>query len=87
MVEQERISLGGRITDSTRMTHSMYSADRSTHLRVLIIALISSIVVAGLAIAVHFSHEATTTAVHEVQFDKLDDFTSLSLFLSDNCTL
>ena len=66
------------------MNHSMYSADRTTHLKVLIVALISAIVVADLAITAHFSHEATTTAVHETQLDKL---TSLSRFLSDNCAL
>jgi hypothetical protein len=34
------------------MNHSIYSADRSTHLKVVVVALVAGIVVAGLAISV-----------------------------------
>jgi len=33
------------------MNHSIYSADRSTHLKIVIVALVAGIVVAGLGIS------------------------------------
>jgi hypothetical protein len=33
------------------MNHSIYSADRSTHLKVVVVALVAGIVVAGLGIS------------------------------------
>ncbi len=33
------------------MNHSIYSADRSTHLKIVVVALVAGIVVAGLGIA------------------------------------
>ncbi len=33
------------------MNHSMYSADRTTHLKVVVVALVAAIAVAGLAIS------------------------------------
>ncbi len=35
------------------MNHSIYSADRSTHLKVVVVALVAGIVVAGLGILAH----------------------------------
>ena len=35
------------------MNHSIYSADRSTHLKIVVIALVAGIVVAGLGISAH----------------------------------
>jgi hypothetical protein len=37
------------------MNYSIYSADRATHLRIVVIALVASIGVAGLGIAAHLS--------------------------------
>ena len=34
------------------MNHSIYSADRSTHLKIVVVALVAGIVVAGLGISV-----------------------------------
>ena len=33
------------------MNHSIYSADRSTHLKIVVVALVAGIVVAGLGIS------------------------------------
>ena len=33
------------------MNHSIYSADRSTHLKIVVVALVAGIVVAGLSIS------------------------------------
>ncbi|HLJ00348.1 MAG TPA: hypothetical protein VKT76_11570 [Bradyrhizobium sp.] len=37
------------------MNHSIYSADRSTHLKVVVVALIAGIAVAGIGISVRTS--------------------------------
>ena len=59
------------------MNHSMHSADRATHLKVLVIALISAIVVASLAITTHFvSHASGTTVRHETVITETDRLTS-----------
>ena len=39
------------------MNHSIYSADRSTHLKVVVLALIAGIAVAGLSISAHTSSD------------------------------
>jgi hypothetical protein len=39
------------------MNHSIYSADRSTHLKVVIVALVAGIVVAGLGISARTSSD------------------------------
>jgi hypothetical protein len=39
------------------MNHSIYSADRSTHLKVVVVALVAGIVVAGLGISARTSSE------------------------------
>jgi len=37
------------------MNHSIYSADRATHLKIVVVALVAGIVVAGLGIAARVS--------------------------------
>jgi hypothetical protein len=37
------------------MNHSMYSADRGTHLRIVVVALACAVVVAAIGIFSHFS--------------------------------
>ena len=39
------------------MNHSIYSADRSTHLKIVVVALVAGIAVAGLGIAARSSFE------------------------------
>ena len=45
------------------MNHSIYSADRSTHLKIVVVALVAGIVVAGLGISARTgSDDYTQTA-------------------------
>ncbi|MGO4714683.1 hypothetical protein [Bradyrhizobium sp. 2TAF24] len=45
------------------MNHSIYSADRSTHLKIVVVALVAAIVVAGVGITAHIgADEGTQTA-------------------------
>jgi hypothetical protein len=39
----------------TNMNHSLYSADRMTHLKIVVVALVAAIGVAGLGISAHVS--------------------------------
>ena len=39
------------------MNHSIYSADRSTHLKIVVVALVAGIVVAGLGITARASSD------------------------------
>ena len=45
------------------MNHSIYSADRSTHLKIVVIALIAAIATAGLAIGSRIESPAATAGV------------------------
>ena len=45
------------------MNHSIYSADRTTHLKVVVVALVAGIVVAGLGIAARSNAEDYTQTV------------------------
>jgi hypothetical protein len=42
---------GGRRRQETSMNHSIYSADRSTHLKIVVVALVAGIAVAGFSIS------------------------------------
>ena len=44
------------------MNHSLHSADRSTHLKIVVVALVAGIVVAGLGISARTSSDYTQTA-------------------------
>jgi hypothetical protein len=44
------------------MNHSIHSADRSTHLKIVLIALVAGIAVAGLGISARTSADYTQTA-------------------------
>ena len=48
------------------MNHSIYSADRTTHLKVVIIALIAGILVAGFGILMHNSSDEGLTQTARV---------------------
>jgi hypothetical protein len=39
------------------MNHSIYSADRSTHLKIVVVALVAGIAVAGFGISAHTSSD------------------------------
>jgi hypothetical protein len=44
------------------MNHSIHSADRSTHLKIVVVALVAGIVVAGLGISARTNTDYTQTA-------------------------
>jgi hypothetical protein len=44
------------------MNHSLHSADRSTHLKIVVVALVAGIVVAGLGISARTNADYTQTA-------------------------
>jgi hypothetical protein len=44
------------------MNHSIHSADRSTHLKIVVVALIAGIAVAGFGIAARTNSDFTQTA-------------------------
>ena len=44
------------------MNHSIHSADRATHLKIVVVALVAGIAVAGFGIFAHTSSDYTQTA-------------------------
>jgi hypothetical protein len=42
-------------TAEAQMNHSFYSADRTTHLKIVVVALIGATIVAGIGIGAHFN--------------------------------
>jgi hypothetical protein len=44
------------------MNHSIHSADRATHLKIVVVALVAGIAVAGLAISTRNSSDSSQTA-------------------------
>jgi hypothetical protein len=48
------------------MNHSIYSADRSTHLKIVIVALVAGIAVAGFGISARTSSDDGTTQTAKV---------------------
>ena len=57
------------------MNHSIHSADRSTHLKIVVVALVAGIAVAAFGIAARTSSDYTQTA-HVVKAGKLITVTS-----------
>jgi hypothetical protein len=57
------------------MNHSFHSADRSTHLKIVVLALVAGIVVAGFGITARTNSDYTQTA-HVVKVGKLMAVTS-----------
>jgi hypothetical protein len=57
------------------MNHSIHSLDRSTHLKIVVVALVAGIVVAGLGISARSSADYSQTA-HVVKAGKLVTVTS-----------
>jgi hypothetical protein len=51
------------------MNHSIHSADRATHLKIVVVALVAGIAVAGLAISARTSSDYSQTA-HTIKAGK-----------------
>jgi hypothetical protein len=54
------------------MNHSFYSVDRSTHSKIVALALIAATVVAGIGIAAHSSGTGGLAQSEQVNFIKLN---------------
>ena len=53
------------------MNHSIYSADRTTHLKIMVVALVAGIVVAGLGISARSnSDDGYTQTAHVIKAGK-----------------
>jgi len=53
------------------MNHSIYSADRSTHVKIVVVALVAGIAVAGLSLTKRSgSDEGLTQTVHVIKAGK-----------------
>ena len=53
------------------MNHSIYSADRTTHLKIVVVALVAAIMVAGFGISVRtFSDDGDTQVTRVVKAGK-----------------
>ena len=53
------------------MNHSIYSADRTTHLKIVVMALVAGIAVAGLGISARtFSDDGSTQAARVIKAGK-----------------
>jgi hypothetical protein len=48
------------------MNHSIYSADRMTHLKIVVIALVAGVLVAGVSISLHNSSDEGLTQTARV---------------------
>ena len=53
---------GGKDAMGAQMNHSIHSADRSTHLKIVVMALVAGIVVAGLGISARTNADYSQTA-------------------------
>ena len=52
------------------MNHSFHSADRSTHLKIVVVALLAGIAVAGFGISARTNSDYSQTAAHVVKAGK-----------------
>jgi hypothetical protein len=58
------------------MNHSIYSADRSTHLKIVVVALIAGIALAGLGISARTSSDDYTQTARVIKAGKAVTITS-----------
>jgi hypothetical protein len=52
------------------MNHSIYSADRTTHLKIVVVALVAGIAVAGLGISARSNSEDYAQTAHVIKAGK-----------------
>lgn len=64
------------------MNHSIYSADRATHLKIVVVALVAAIVVAGLGISARInSDDGYTQTAHVIKAGKPMTVTSSDMMV------
>jgi hypothetical protein len=66
----------GRRQEAFFMNHSIYSADRSTHLKIVVVALVAGIAVAGFGISARTSDDSYTQTARVVKAGKAVAITS-----------
>ncbi len=64
------------------MNHSIYSADRATHLKIVIVALVSAVAVSGLAISSHVRSDNAGFNTAAVKVGKPIAMTAASMTVS-----
>jgi len=52
------------------MNHSIYSADRATHLKIVVVALVAGVAVAGLGISARVSSDGYMQTAKVIKADK-----------------
>jgi hypothetical protein len=58
------------------MNHSIYSADRSTHLKIVVVALVAGIAVAAFGISARSTSDDDTQTAHVIKAGKAVTITS-----------
>jgi hypothetical protein len=58
------------------MNHSIHSADRSTHLKIVVVALVAGFAVAGFGIAAHNGNSDSVQAARVIKAGAATTFTS-----------
>ena len=58
------------------MNHSIYSADRMTHLKIVVVALVAGILVAGFSISARMTSDDSYQTAHVVKAGKAVTITS-----------
>jgi hypothetical protein len=53
------------------MNHSIYSADRTTHLKIVVVALVAGITVASFGIFAHSTNDGFTQTARVIKADKV----------------
>jgi hypothetical protein len=69
-------SVEGRGRQEVSMNHSIYSADRSTHLKVVVVALVAGIVVVGLGISARSNSDDYAQTARVIKAGKAVTITS-----------
>ncbi len=64
------------------MNHSLHSADRATHLKIVVVALVAGVIVTGIGITARPAADSSQTAAHVIKAGKPVVLTS-----SDSSTL
>ena len=74
--EAHQFATAGSRRQETSMNHSIYSADRSTHLKIVVVALVAGIAVTAFGISARTSSEDYAQTAHVIKAGKTMAVTS-----------